>query len=574
MITHELISNTPEWDAHRLNHDNASEVAAVLGLSKTMTRTELMHMKHTGLGKEFSNWVRKNILDHGHEVEAMARPIVEEIIGENLYPVTCTLGRLGASLDGLTMDELLAFEHKQWNAELAALVADGVVPDYHMPQCQQILLITKAEKLYFVVSDGTRENMVYTVVLPDPAWFERIEAGWKQFHEDLANYVAPEVVTPVVAQPVAGLPVVFDMHVEGKLVSCNIEQYKPAALAYIGAINTKLETDQHFADADLNAKFCRDSAKKLSLAIEQALGQMGDINTAIQSVKEIAAAFDAKGLLLEKLVKSEKEARRDKIVADAVTEFSAHYKQLNDRLGRVAMPAIQVGFSTVVKGLKSIDSMRDKVSTELARVKIEANAVADKIDANLRYLDQVNAPMFLFSDLQTVCLKAPDDFQMLVKSRVSDHAAKEAARIEAERARIRQEEIDRLAREQAEHAHAVRVEAERIQREQIVQAQAARIREEQTVVVDAEVPKDSVIVATGPRVIIPLKTGTPPTMTLGEISTRLSFNVSSTFLAALGFEATTVRAAKMYHADDFKAICEAIKAHIGEVQDAFEAATA
>ena len=80
------------------------------------------------------------------------------------------------------------------------------------------------------------------------------------------------------------------------------------------------------------------------------------------------------------------------------------------------------------------------------------------------------------------------------------------------------------------------------------------------------------IVATGPRVIIPLKTGTPPTMTLGEISTRLSFNVTSAFLATLGFEATTVRAAKMYQADDFQPICLALIKHINEV--AYEVATA
>lgn len=70
------------------------------------------------------------------------------------------------------------------------------------------------------------------------------------------------------------------------------------------------------------------------------------------------------------------------------------------------------------------------------------------------------------------------------------------------------------------------------------------------------------------------KADTPPTLTLGEISTRLGFNVTSAFLATLGFEATTVKAAKLFHSDDFTAICEAIKTHISEVQDQFEPATA
>jgi hypothetical protein len=53
------------------------------------------------------------------------------------------------------MDDRRAFEHKQWNEELAASVRAGIVPDEHLPQCQQVLLVTGAEELIFVVSDGT-----------------------------------------------------------------------------------------------------------------------------------------------------------------------------------------------------------------------------------------------------------------------------------------------------------------------------------------------------------------------------------------------------------------------------------
>ena len=105
-------------------HAQTAPAAAMLGLSKKTTRSELLRMKHTGTPKEFSDWVQVNILDYGHEVEAMARPIIEDLIGEDLYPVTCsnedTGGILSASCDGLTMGYDTAFEHKQWAAELAA----------------------------------------------------------------------------------------------------------------------------------------------------------------------------------------------------------------------------------------------------------------------------------------------------------------------------------------------------------------------------------------------------------------------------------------------------------------------
>ena len=101
-ILNSLVQGTPEWMEFRLTHHGASEAAAMLGLSKKVKRSELMLAKHTGVAKEFSAWVQEKVLDHGHEVEALARPLVEKLIGEPLYPVTMSYGKLSASCDGLT----------------------------------------------------------------------------------------------------------------------------------------------------------------------------------------------------------------------------------------------------------------------------------------------------------------------------------------------------------------------------------------------------------------------------------------------------------------------------------------
>ena len=89
---HNLLQGSDDWHAFRFNHHGASEAAAMLGLSKKVTRSELVRMKATGLAKEFSDWVQENILDYGHEVEALARPFAERVIGDDLYPATLSLG--------------------------------------------------------------------------------------------------------------------------------------------------------------------------------------------------------------------------------------------------------------------------------------------------------------------------------------------------------------------------------------------------------------------------------------------------------------------------------------------------
>lgn len=144
---HELIQGSDAWCQFRLEHFGASEAAAMLGLSTKVKRTELLHMKHTTLPKEFAAWVQENILDHGHAVEALARPLIEDAIGEDLYPITCSLGRLSASLDGLTMGEDVAFEHKQWNEELAASVSSGVLPEEYAPQAKHELHALRPDHL-------------------------------------------------------------------------------------------------------------------------------------------------------------------------------------------------------------------------------------------------------------------------------------------------------------------------------------------------------------------------------------------------------------------------------------------
>lgn len=591
MITHDLIQGSPEWHAHRLTHFNASDAPAMMGVSPYETRSELLHRLYTGITKEVDAATQRRF-DDGHRFEALARPLAKNIIGQTLYPVTGSEGKLSASFDGLTIDDAIGFEHKSLNNEIAGAFAScpepgdmqgDMLPMHYQVQCEQQCMVSGCEKILFLASrwnSDTLDQEVHCWYHPNPELAAKIKAGWEQFEIDLANYVPPVVVAAPVAKPVASLPVVFDMRVEGRLVACNVEQYKPAALAYIEAINTNLINDQDFADADANAKFCRDSADKLELAVEQVMGQMGDINQALNAVREIAAAFDAKGLALEKLVKAEKENRKNAIVAEAADEFAKHIKSLDDRLGRGLMPEIVGNFGGVIKGLKSIDSMRDKVATELARVKIEANAVADRITANLKAIEQANSPA-LFADKATLVLKQADDLAAIIANRL----AAEQQRQEAERERIRLEEAAKLAREaeakaQAEAAR-MKAEAEELARQdhaKRAQAVAAikfpqpELRSPEPV---ASLPEPAHVASVEPKPLLAavmleqtdiqrMRTlkddsndpwaGCTEKITTAELGNRLGFPVQAALIESLGFTGEKVKAAMCWPSNQTQAI--------------------
>src|SRR3990167_3452277 len=439
-IQHELVQGSPEWHQFRLDHYGASESTPMLGLSKNITRSELLRAKHTGIAKDFSDWEQTYLLDHGHAVEAMARPMAEEILGEELYPSVYSYGKLSASTDGITIDGKTAFEHKQPNAALVAAVSRGELPEEHQPQCQQTMLVTGAERVLFMGSGATPENCGHIFVKRDPIWFERIQAGWAQFAIDLQNYQYVEVKPTANGAPIKELPALI-VQVEGRVVSSNLVAFKAAATLFIGQINTDLQTDQDFADAEKTVKFCKEGEERLDLVKAQALPQTSTIDELFRTVDQVSAELRSKRLELDRLVKIRKESIRVEIVQEGKNAFIAHISILNKRLGRPYVTLPLPDFAAWIRGKKTISSLRDAVDTALARAKIDSNAIADKMQINLNALRSLGEDYsFLFADLQQIVGKDNDDFTALVKVRIADHKAAEQKRLDEERERIRVEE--------------------------------------------------------------------------------------------------------------------------------------
>ena len=191
MKTLDLIQGSEEWQAARAKYFTASEAPAMLGLSKYMSRQELLRQKAIGHTPEVDS-AKQRLFDKGHEAEAAARPIVEEIIGDELFPVTGSLEVDGlpllASFDGLTMSEDVVWENKLFNESLANDIYAFEIGDHYWPQLEQQLLVSGAVKAYFTTSDGTPENTVGMWYESVPRRRQQLIAGWKQFAEDIAEF--------------------------------------------------------------------------------------------------------------------------------------------------------------------------------------------------------------------------------------------------------------------------------------------------------------------------------------------------------------------------------------------------
>lgn len=438
-----LTQGSPEWLAHRASHFNASDAPAMMGVSPYKTRNQLLRELATGFIPEIDSGTQQRF-DDGHRYEALSRPVAEEIIGEDLSPVTGVDGQYSASFDGLTLMEDVAFEHKSINDEIRECVCAGDLPAMYRIQMEHQLMVSGASKCLFMGSKWDAENKL---IEEKHFWYEpdlelrtRIVKGWEQFAADLAAYVPPEVLPAATATPISDLPA-LQVDIVGQVAASNFPQWRTIVTERIASINTDLQTDQDFADADKMVKFLDDGEKRIDLVKTQAQSQAKSIDEVFRALDEIKASMRAKRLELDKLVKARKDSIRVEILQGGKAKLAEHIASLNKRLGKNYMPTIEADFAGVMKSKRTISSLRDAVDTELARAKIDANEIADKIGLNLNTLrDLASEHTFLFADTAAIVLKNTDDLVMLIESRINKHKEDEAKRLDAERARIRVEE--------------------------------------------------------------------------------------------------------------------------------------
>lgn len=443
MKIHNVAQGSAEWHALRAQHFTASEAPAMMGASKYQTRTDLLTMKKTGITPEVTQ-AQQYIFDKGHATEALARPLVEVMIGEELYPVVGTDGNLLASMDGATMLGETLFEHKLWNESLVAQVKAGELDPHYYWQLEQQLLVSGAERVIFVCSDGTAENFVHMEYRPVAGRAAQLVEGWKQFEADLANFEMAEAPSIVVGKAPDELPA-LRIELTGMVTASNLRVFEDSALAVIDSVKTTLQTDQDFADAKKAVKWCGDVEEAVAVAKKQALSQTQSIDELFSSLDRISAHARETRLKVDKLVKAQELLVKTNIKQKAEQALADHVAAINKTLGRVTLPAVASDFAGAMKNKRTIASLQDAVDTELARAKIAASQSADAIRLNLTSLAEL-APnhAFLFNDIQQLVLKANDDLVALIKVRISEHQKAEEQKAEAQREQIRQEELKRI----------------------------------------------------------------------------------------------------------------------------------
>lgn len=433
-----VVQGSDEWLAHRRNTRNASDAPAMMGASPYVTRSQLVQQHATGVEREIDSRTQA-IFDKGHEVEPKLRALAESIIGQELYPVTAVSddGYLGASLDGITMDESIIFEAKQTNAAKMDVVRDGCIPPADYWQIvQQFAVCEDARSCIYLCGDGSEEGTARLTIFREHIEhaIPNLIYSWKQFDQDVAAYKPEAVTAEAVGVAPDALPT-LSVVARGVVEFSNMAEFREKAMAAIAGVNTDLQTDDDFATAELTVKAFKAGEEKLEATKAQVLGQMADVDAVMRTIDEVSQMMRSKRLDLDKRVKVEKENRRNAIVSKGFESVKELYDGLNSTLGihSIALNASNVlaELNLAIKGKKSLSSIQDAVSSAVAHSKIEATQKAEQARKNIHVMEmEVGQYDSLFPDKVTLCAtKTPEDLRNLITARIADYEAAEKERL-------------------------------------------------------------------------------------------------------------------------------------------------
>jgi len=439
IVTHDVEIGSAEWLQHRVSLFNASDAPAMAGVSPYKKRSELVREIATGVVREPDDF-REALFASGHRAEELARPVAEGVIGEDLYQMVLSRGRLGASLDGQTFDGKTGWEHKILNETIRQAIPDCgdaicespvELPEVYAVQCEQQIIVGGLDRVLFSATRwNAREELIeqrHCWYYPNPERAQRILLGWAQLFQDAIAWQPTEAVEePKKGTTRATLPALV-VQVEGKVVESNFGPYRDAALAFIDSINTRLDTDDDFGQAMADAEFCRAIEKKLAALEENVISQAASVNELIDGMRQIREQSRQKALSLEKKIETRKRERKEEIAADAQQKLDRHILALNAGLPDPWVQPRRGQWGDAMKNKRSLATCQEAVDVMLADMKVRASEEAATLATNAKVVEEeCEGNWLLFVDFERQGLKPTEDFRALALMRHSQAKDRDA----------------------------------------------------------------------------------------------------------------------------------------------------
>ena len=161
-----LEQGSEAWLSWRKTVITATDCPAILGSSPWTTAYRCWQRKLDLIPAQESN----DAMERGTKLEPLIRERFINRYGLNMKPIvveSSDYNFLAASLDGLSDCGKYILEIKTGGNKLYKMALEGVVPQYYIDQMQHQLLVTRAEKCYYIVGGEDENKDVMIVIFPD-----------------------------------------------------------------------------------------------------------------------------------------------------------------------------------------------------------------------------------------------------------------------------------------------------------------------------------------------------------------------------------------------------------------------
>ena len=233
--------------------------------------------------------------------------------------------------------------------------------------------------------------------------------------------------------------------IEGKVKKSNLPAFQKAAKKYVGAINRVFKTDDDFGQAEVDIKSLKEAEKLVKVESENIVNQTHDINEVLKTLAFIGEEFRQPRLEIEKEVKEQKDSIRIKIMKEATDEVQAHSERCLTQINNEFPLELRYNspdFYAVIKGLRTIESVKDNVKKEKDAAIFSMTTVTNDILNKLVWFKDQGymEHKALFVDMPNIIYTEMQGFLAMVTLRVNNHLAAEKEKEEKRREEIRIEE--------------------------------------------------------------------------------------------------------------------------------------
>jgi hypothetical protein len=216
------------------------------------------------------------------------------------------------------------------------------------------------------------------------------------------------------------------IELSGEIESSNFSEWKEMFFDEIKSFKQALETDDDFAQAGENVKWCQNAEKALKSAKDSAIKQASDIEQLFDEIdKVISQARDIR-LKLQKQIKLKKEEIKDEVAIEGVVKMTELLAQQSHDFNLLdnSMFINKENFLSAISGSRGITGAKERVNTLCLNYGNQISQKALEVQNKAKIIDaQALGHSALFQDRGNLLGLQLDDLNKEIDSRIATYNA-------------------------------------------------------------------------------------------------------------------------------------------------------